>query len=66
MRITIESWSAPICKCGEKMEIYVDVHSQRIRVKCIYCGFEQSCHTETGVGSFKLFEIADAARLLIE
>lgn len=65
MRITIPSWSAPTCKCGSKMEIYVDVYTQRIRVKCIYCGFEQSAHTETDIGAFKLFEIADAARLLI-
>lgn len=66
MRITIPSWRAPTCKCGSKMEIYVDLCSQRLRVKCLYCGFEQSNFMATGIATLPLCAIADTARLLVE
>lgn len=42
MRITVPDLSAPVCKCGGKMEIYLDVYMKKIRTKCIYCGYERS------------------------
>lgn len=40
MRITIPAFKTPICKCGSKMEIYLDAYTRTIQVKCMSCGYK--------------------------
>lgn len=66
MRITVPSLSAPTCFCGGKMEIYVDVYSQRLRVKCLYCGLERYDCTPFDASLMSLKTIYDTAHSLME
>lgn len=66
MRITVPSLSAPTCFCGSKMEIYVDVYSQKLRVKCLYCGFEQYEYLPFDASAITLKAIYDTVHSLME
>ena len=61
MRITVHSWCAPKCKCGQSAEIYLDAYNRRLRVKCHYCGREQSASIDGEVYSLSLRDIMDMA-----
>ena len=65
MRITIPSWRAPRCKCGEPTEIYVDVYNQKLRVKCHYCGYEKGILIPYGAHALTLSNISNIAESLI-
>lgn len=65
MRIAIPSWRAPRCKCGQPTEIYVDVYNQMLRVKCHYCGYENSIIIPYGADSLSLRNISNIAESLI-
>lgn len=64
MRITIPSWCAPKCKCGQLAEIYLDAYNRKMRVKCHYCGRGQSASIEGEVYSLSLRDIMDMASFL--
>lgn len=66
MRITIPSWSAPTCKCGGKTEIYLDVFNRKLRVKCVYCGRENSTSIPIEIGLLNLDSVSYIARSLVE
>lgn len=66
MRITIPGWKAPICKCGCKMEIYVDLPDKRLRTKCIYCGLERYDSIPFYAGAMTLRTIYETAHSLME
>lgn len=66
MRITIHALSAPVCQCGEKMEIYLALDAQKVRVKCIYCGYEKLAFIPGDICSLSVRTIAEIARSLIE
>lgn len=65
MRITVPSWRAPRCKCGNPSEIYVDVYNLTLRVKCHYCGYEKSIVIPYGADSLTLRNISNIAESLI-
>lgn len=65
MRITVPSWRAPRCKCGQPAEIYVGVYDKLLRVKCHYCGYEKSIIIPYGVDSLTLRNISNIAESLI-
>lgn len=64
MTLTIPSWRSPRCKCGRLMEIYLDVYPRTLRVKCLYCGREQSASIEGEIYDLTVGVIADTAFLL--
>ena len=66
MRITIPSWCAPSCYCGHEMGVYVDVYNERLRVKCPYCGLEQSTSIPFDAGAMTLRSVYDRARSEME
>lgn len=66
MRITISSISAPVCKCGEKMEIYLDAFMPTLRVKCHYCGFEKRTSIPFEMYPLSLQGVIEIARSLME
>lgn len=66
MRITIPGWRSPVCKNGHQMEIYLDVYSEKLKVKCIYCGYEKSVFIPFDFDSLTLRAVVDIARSLIE
>lgn len=66
MRITINCWRSPVCKCGEPMEIFMDGDSERLIVKCIYCGYEKSVFIPFAFDSLNLRAVAEIARSLVE
>lgn len=65
MRITIYEWSAPVCKCGEKMEIYLALEAQKVRTKCLYCGYERWAVIPGDISSLSVKTIADVAHILL-
>ena len=66
MRITIPAMRAPICYCGNKMEICVDLCARKVRLECSYCGLEQSVFVPFDIGALPLNAVADIARSLME
>lgn len=65
MRITVPSWHAPRCKCGKPTEIHLYAYNRELRVKCHYCGREQSAHLGGEVYSLTLRDIMDMALCLV-
>ena len=61
MMITMNGAREPVCSCGEKAEIYLDAYNRRLRVKCLYCGREQSASIDGEVYSLSLRDIMDMA-----
>lgn len=48
------------------MEIYADVYNQRLRVKCHYCGRENSIYIPVNVGALDLGSVSTIAGSLAE
>lgn len=65
MRITVPSWQAPRCTCGQPTEIYLYAYNRELRVKCHYCGREQSAHLGGEVYSLTLRDIMKMALCLV-
>lgn len=66
MRITIPSWSAPRCYCGNEMVVDVDVYNERLRVKCPYCGTVQYTSIPFDAGAMTLRSIYNSAHSMME
>lgn len=66
MIIIIPGMSAPICYCGGRMEIYIDLYARRLYLKCPNCGLEQHEHIPISAGPLTLRAIYDAAHSLME
>lgn len=66
MRITIPDYSAPTCFCGGKMEIFVDVPSQRLCLKCVNCWLEQYEYVPFDTGTLTLRSVYHSAHSIME
>lgn len=66
MRITIPYINAPVCKCGEKMEIYLETFTPALWVKCHYCGFEKRTSIPFEMYPLTLQGVIEIARSITE
>lgn len=66
MRITMYELGAPICYCGGKMEIYVFLSEQTLRVKCLDCGLEQNMFIPFDASSMTLRSVYHSAHSMME
>lgn len=57
MKISIPTWSTPVCECGEKAEVYL--YAFDLKVRCPYCGKEASTHYSTGFYRFSISDFVD-------
>lgn len=55
MRITIPAIKTPTRTCGGKMEIYLDLYTRTMRVKCISCGYKNESFVPFEMRSLSLY-----------